>query len=141
MKVGIVVFGNDSKLKKGMETAALFSTVLSERGYFPTVINTSLDTDKKLTLFDYLIFVGETKSYFSTAFNSSLKKYLNNAGNISGKRAATVLTGGMLMKNRAMRSLMEIIEGEGVILKTSCIAHSKADALSFIKTINVERNY
>lgn len=141
MRVGIVIFGNDREAKKESEIASLFCQALTERGYTSSIINTSLDRDKKLTLFDYLIFVGETKSFFSTKFNPTLVDFLSGCGNISGKRAATVLVRPCFMKNRAMKALMEIIEGEGVILKTSCTVSKKGDALSFIKTINVERNY
>lgn len=141
MRVGIVIFGKDTRAVKANEMALVVSEVLQKRGYFTGIINTSLDTDKKLTSFDYLIFIGETNSFFSRKFNPSLMTYLNNCGNISGKRAATVLVNSSFFKIKAMKAFMDIIEGEGVILKTSSFVSKKADAENFAGNINVERNY
>ncbi len=141
MNVGIVISGKSSKSNKLINSARIISSVLSKRGYSSDIINTSQDTDKKLILYDYLIFVSETLSFFSRKLSPALETFLKNCGPIEGKRAATLLTSSMLFKQRAMSAFMKTIESEGVILKTSLVFSSDKELSSFIETLNIERNY
>ncbi len=141
MKVGIVVSPKDRESTRLIEYARTVSSSLERRGYSSDIINTSLDADKKLIFFDYLIFLAEPVSFFSKKISPSLGTYLKNCGNISGKRACLILSSSTLFKGGAMSSFMSQIEGEGVILKTSQDVSSPKEVESFIKTINVERNY
>ncbi len=137
MKTALVVSG---KLRS-METAKAISRTLEGRGYESDIIDCSLDTDKKLIFYDYLIFLTEPLSFFGKNIQPYLKTYLRNCGSISGKRAACVLCGRALRKNSVMQTFMRLVEGEGVILKTSAFISSGSEAVSFAKSINVERNY
>ncbi len=141
MKVGIVVSPKDRESTRLIEYARTVSSSLERRGYSSDIINTSLDADKKLIFYDYLIFLAEPVSFFSKKISPSLGTYLKNCGNISGKRACLILSSSTLFKGGAMSSFMSQIEGEGVILKTSQDVSSAKEVESFIKTINVERNY
>ncbi len=141
MKVGIVVSPKERESTRLMEYARVISSSLEKRGYSSDIINTSLDADKKLIFYDYLIFLAETLSFFSKKLGPSLGTYLKNCGNISGKRTCLILSSSTLFKGGAMSSFMSQIEGEGVILKTSQNVSSSKEIEAFIKTINVERNY
>ena len=141
MKVGIVVSPKNRESTRLSEYGRTVSSALEKRGYSSDIINTSLDADKKLIFYDYLIFIAETVSFFSKRISPSLETYLKNCGNISGKRACLILSSSTLFKGGAMSSFMCRIEGEGVILKTSQDVSSTKEVESFIKTINVERNY
>lgn len=141
MRVGIVVTGKSGQCKKLLDSAKTVSNVLSERGYISDIINTSLDTDKKLIIYDYLIFVSETLSFFSKKISPTLETFLRNSGSISGKRAATMMLSSTLFKGGAMSNFMKTVEREGVILKTSLVFSSDREISSFIRTINIERNY
>ncbi len=141
MRIAVVVSGRNRESTRLNEIGKEIESTLVKRGYSVELINTSLDTDKKLILFDYLIFVSETTSFFNKRIVESLGTYLKNCGNISGKRCAVVLKGGTVFKMGAMSELMRIVESEGVILKTSQIVSSSGDAVAFAGAINVERNF
>ena len=130
--------GNDSEnLKK---IAAACAKGLEQNGTQSDILNVSVDTDKRLTLYDYLIFIAEPMSLFGKSITPLLKKYLENAGAVSGKRAATILVGGM-RKTATMATLMGTVESEGIILKTSEFISKPGEAKAFASTLKVERNY
>ncbi len=141
MRIAVVVSPKNGESRTILDNAKAVTVTLERRGYSVDCINTLLDSDKKLTIYDYLVFIGESISLFSKKISPSLGKYLNACGTISGKRAAVILSGRTIMKSGAMAQLMKTVEGEGVILKTSefCTTASKASA--FVNNINVERNY
>ncbi len=141
MKIAVVVSPRNGEGKKLLDIAKIVTVTLEKRGYSVDLINVSADGDRKLTIFDYLVFVGETVSCFSKKISPSLMKYLNNCGTISGKRAAVILGGKTLFKTKAMASLMRAVEGEGVILKTSEFCSNLSQAAAYANNINVERNY
>ena len=140
MKVCLLICpkGNDSdNLKK---IAASCAMGLEQNGTKSDILNVSVDTDKRLTLYDYLIFIAEPLSLFGKNITPALKKFLENAGAVSGKRAATVLVGG-LRKNATMATLMRVVESEGIILKTSEFISKPGEAKVFASRLNIERNY
>ena len=140
MKVCLLVCpkGNDSEnLKK---IAAGCAQGLEQNGTQSDILNVSVDTDKRLTLYDYLIFIAEPLSSFGKNVTPSLKKFLENAGAVSGKRAATILVGG-IRKTVTMATLMRVVESEGIILKTSEFIKKPGEAKVFASRLKIERNY
>ena len=141
MRVSIVFAPKGQNYSRLVEIAKAISIVLEKRGYNTELLNTVLDSDKKLILSDYLIVLAEPVSFFSKKVSPSLSTFLMNCGVISGKRASTILVGKTLLKTKTMDSLMKIVEGEGVILKTSQFINNVSQATAFAETVNVERNY
>ncbi len=129
--------GNIEKLK---DIGKAIAIGLESQNHSADVLDTKADTDKKLTIYDYLVVISEPVSAFSGKIDERIGKYLENAGMVSGKRAATVIVGG-LMKQKAMSNLMRIVEGQGIILKTSEFIKSAGEAKAFGSKLNVERNY
>lgn len=139
MRVAVVCALN-GKGSKIPGIAKSLSMALESKGNLCDVIDIKSDNDKKLTIYDYLIIVSEPVSYFSGKVPENIGKYLENAGVVSGKRAATVIVGGLL-KQKAMSNLMRIVEGQGIILKTSEFIKSEGEAKAFGSNLKVERNY
>lgn len=140
MKVCILICpknGDSENLKK---IAASCAQGLEQNGVQSDILNVAVDTDKRLTLYDYLIFIAEPVSSFGKTITPTLKKYLENAGLVSGKRAATILVGG-IRKMATMATLMRIVESEGIILKTSEFIKKPGEAKAFASKLNIERNY
>ena len=140
MKVCLLICpkGNDSENLKRIASSC--AKGLEENGIQSDILNVSVDTDKRLTLYDYLIFIAEPISSFGKDVTPLLKKFLENAGTVSGKRAATILVGG-IRKNATMATLMRIVESEGIILKTSEFISKPGEAKVFASRLNIERNY
>ena len=141
MRVAVVMAPKSGDCPRLRSVAESVVRTLEKRCYSSELINTSIDSDKKLILFDYIVFISEGVSLFSAGIASSLSLYLRNCGNIAGKRAATVLAGGTLRKSAAMAKLMKDVEAEGVILKTGQIITKSSEAEAFAMNLNVERNF
>ena len=140
MKVCILICpknGDSENLKK---IAASCAQGLEANGTQSDIFNVAVDTDKRLTLYDYLIFIAEPMSSFGKNITPTLKKFLENAGVVSGKRAATILVGG-IRKTATMATLMRIVESEGIILKTSEFIKKPGEAKAYCSRLNIERNY
>lgn len=141
MQVCIVYGGNSKENPKVRSIAEAIGKGLESQGNSNVAIyNMSIDTDKRLTIYDYIVVVSEPVSFFSGKVPAYISKYLEGAGTVSGKRAACVITGG-LRSNRALLNLMKITESQGIILKTSDIIKKADEAKAFGAHLNVERNF
>lgn len=137
-----IVYGGKTKESPNLKSisTAIASGLESQGNVTVTTLNMSTDTDKRLTIYDYLVIVSEPISFFSAKVPSYIPKFLENAGSISGKRAACVVSGG-LRSAKALLNLMKMAEGQGIILKTSDIIKKEGEAKSFGAHLNVERNF
>ncbi len=137
-----VVYGAKAKENTKMRNIAeAISKGIESQGISNVnVFNMMVDNDKRLTIYDYIVVVSEPISFFSGKIPQYISKYLENAGTVSGKRAACVITGG-LRASKALLNLMKITEGQGIILKTSDILKKEDEAKAFGAHLNVERNF
>ena len=104
------------------------------------ILNIADSDGTRLTIYDYVIIGTEPVSFFSAGVSPSLRKFLENAGMVSGKRCMAFVSGG-LRKNRLLLNLMKEMESQGMILKLSEIIRKEDEALAIGKRLNVERNY
>ena len=140
MKACIILWPKEDESVRLANIGASLSQGLESQGHQCDIVNIAVDTDKRLTLYDYLIVVAEPLSAFSKNVSPRIGKYFENAGSVSGKRAATILVGG-IRKSAAMSTLMRIVESEGIILKTSEFISKPGEAKAFSSHLNIERNY
>lgn len=140
MKACILICPKGNEKGKLTSLAKALAVGLESQGHISDILDVSVDTDKRVTLYDYLIFVAEPLSAFGKNVSPSIGKFLQNCGLVSGKRAATILVGG-IRKNAAMATLMRVVESEGIILKTSEFITKEGEAKAFASRLNIERNY
>ena len=141
MQVCIIYGGNSRENPKLKKIAEAISKGIESQGTSNVAIfNMMTDTDKRLTIYDYIVVVSEPVSVLSAKVPPYISKFLENAGSVSGKRAACVVSGG-LRAQKALLNLMKITEGQGIILKTSDIIKKEDEAKAFGSHLNVERNY
>lgn len=139
MQVCILYCGANqhTKLKSLADAIAIG---VEKKGHQTTVLNALVDTDKRLTIYDYLVVLSEPISALSAKIPSYIVKYLENAGQVSGKRCACVISGG-IRKNKALLNLMRDVESQGIIIKISEVIKREDEARAFGSHLNVERNY
>lgn len=113
---------------------------IEKQGHQTTVLNALVDTDKRLTIYDYIVVLSEPISAFSAKIPAYIVKYIENAGQVSGKRCACVISGG-LRKNKALLNLMHAVESQGIIIKISEVIKKEDEARAFGSHLKVERNY
>ena len=141
MRVAIVVAPKSSDSSKLNEIAKGFSDGFSKLGHTVDVISALRDSDKRLSIYDYIIVLSEPLSAFSGKTPDCIRSYLaGGAGAISGKRCSVFLHGG-IRKNKALQFLMRTIEGEGIILKSGDLVKSRDEAKAIALHLNIERNY
>ena len=141
MQVCVVYGGKTSDATKLKAIADAISNGLESQGNIKAdVFNMAVDTAKRLTIYDYMVVVSEPISFFSGKVPAFISKYLENAGTVSGKRAACVISGGA-RSSKALLNLMKITEGQGIILKTSEVVKNADEAKAFGSHLNVERNF
>ncbi len=138
MQVCILYASRNRESDKLKAIADSLAKGISAQGHIPTVINMNAEHER-LSIYDYVIIGTETVSLFSAKVPDVISKYLAEAGTVSGKRCMAFISGG-LRKSKALLNLMKVMEGEGMMLRTSEII-TKADAAMAIgKRLNVERN-
>lgn len=138
MNICVIVAPSDGKDKLS-EIAKGFVDGFSSNGHNVTVISVLHDSDKRITIYDYVVVLAEPVSFFSGKITAKLKTYLSGAGAVSGKRASVFISGG-LRKNKALQNLMHTVESEGVILKSGDIIKNREDAKVIAMHLNIERN-
>ncbi len=116
-----------------------FQKGLEMQGHQADIIN-AYDEDVRLTRYDYVVIGSEPVSFFSAAIPEIVKKFLAQAGTITGKRCMAFITGG-LRKGKTLQNLMKAMEGEGMILKLSDVIKKPDEAMAIGKRLNVERNF
>lgn len=134
----IIAQANDSKDHLS-DIAKGFVDGFSANGHTVTVLSVSHDSDKRVTIYDYLIVLSESVSFFSAKLPEKLKTFLASAGTISGKRASVFVAGG-LRKAKTLQNLMTTVESEGVILKSGDIIKNREEAKAIASHLNIERN-
>ncbi len=112
---------------------------IAGNGHTVDVINMYTE-EKRLTVYDYVIIGSEPVSFFSASLPAVIKKYLAQAGTVSGKRSMAFISGG-LRKNKTLLNLMKLMESEGMYLKLSEVINKPEEAQAVGKRLNVERNY
>ncbi len=138
MQVCIVYAGKDRNGGKLKEIAGAFAKGMEAQGHQADVLN-AYDADSRLTRYDYVVIGSEPVSFFSAKVPEIVKKFLCQAGLVSGKRCMAFISGG-LRKGRTLQNLMKIMESEGMILKLSEVISKPDEATAIGKRLNVERN-
>ncbi|OQX29170.1 MAG: hypothetical protein B0D92_05175 [Spirochaeta sp. LUC14_002_19_P3] len=101
---------------------------IERQGHDVTVVNAGTQSGKSLTAFHYIAVGTAAPSLFSRAVPLKLTAFLKSAGMISGKRCYAFTAGGGFRKAALLRSLMKVMEGEGMYLKKSDIIKNSAEA-------------
>ncbi len=139
MSVCVLYGGLSPDREKVREIAKRISKGIERNGESVTLLDVYRDTDKRLLIYDYIVVVSEPVSLFSAKIPEQVGKFLENGGELSGKRGASVLVGG-LRKNKGLLNLMRKTEGQGIILKIGENISRPDDAEAFGLNLNVKRN-
>lgn len=136
MKVGIVI-NYDSSKKKIEDIAKGLAEGISTNGHNVDIIDSVLESDKKITFYDYIIIGTETISPFGGKISSKLKAYLASCGSVSGKRSFAFVLKKGFRTGKTLNVLMKAMEFEGMFLKYSEILKRKEDAKEIGKRLHI----
>ncbi|MCL2557497.1 MAG: hypothetical protein FWE09_03370, partial [Treponema sp.] len=104
-------------------------------GHIVDVINANESDGARLPGYDYVAIVTETLSFFSARLPDAVKKILDSARALGGKKGAAFVRKGGFRFNRALAVLMNAMEKEGMVVNWSDILLSVAHAEAMGKRI------
>lgn len=99
------------------------------------VIDGEQETDKRLTIYQYLVIGCEPSSLFGKKIPASVSRFLSQAGTVGGKRSCAFTAKHPLASSRALSQLMKVMEKEGLFLTYSEILTNPEQAESLGKRI------
>lgn len=118
MRVAIVHFAVKNKILLQNITRGLAQGIQAQ-GHIVDVIDGMTETDKKLTIYNYIAVGTESTSFFSGKISGKIKEYFANAGTLAGKMSFAYLLKSGFGTEKALLSLMRVMEAQGMIIKTS----------------------
>ncbi|MBN2626382.1 MAG: hypothetical protein JXA95_06910 [Spirochaetales bacterium] len=137
MRVAVVYF--DKEQGPVSDIAEALAHGIGEQGHDVKLVNARLDTNVKLTMYEYIAVGTAPLSLFSKKLDPSLETFIKNAGTVSGKRCYAFVKKRGLRTFRVLQGLMKILEREGVILKTSDIINSREEAAYIGKKLHITK--
>jgi len=136
MRVGVIYFFNKEN-KKFTKIVGSLAEGLRAQGHQVDIINGNVDINARLTIYSYIALGAESISFFGGKINSSVSTFLGNAGLIRGKRAYAFTLGSTFRLQKTLRTLMEIMEHEGIYLKKSDVIKNWEDAFNIGKKLHI----
>ena len=141
MQVCIIYAGKDRADTSLESISKELARGLESQGHSADVFNMYVDTDRKLSFYDYIIVGSNATGFFGGRIPDVIRTYLSRAGQISGKRCLAFVSKGGLRSQKTLSLLMKVMEGEGMYLKLSEIIKKPDIAFALGKRLNVERNF
>lgn len=137
MRVAVVY----SERNKGelAEMAEALAHAIGNEGHSVTVINALLEGDTRLSIYEYIIFGTAPLSLFSNKLDTTLENFIKSSGSLSGKRCYVFVKKKGLRSYSLLSALMELVEREGVFLKTSDVINSKNEASYIGKKLRISK--
>ena len=136
MRVAIVSYPKTNKERLSHLCKALAEGI-STNGHQVDIIDGVLESEKKLTFYDYIVIGTEPINLFGGKLPERLKEYLAQCGNLVGKRSFAFLPTGGLRSGKSLRVLMTLMEHEGMFIKNSDIIKNEEQARELGKRLHI----
>ena len=133
----LTVSSNNNDLSKAAKAIA---KGIEANSHIVKILDMSKDVEK-LTIYDYIVIIANSTTFFGGKVNPKLPKYLAQAGQVSGKRSAAFITGNCIKKQKTLNTLMKVMESEGMLIKYSNILKNESSASYYGKILKIERNF
>ena len=133
----LTVSSNNNDLSKAAKAIA---KGIEANSHIVKILDMSKDVEK-LTIYDYIVIIANSTTFFGGKVNPNLPKYLAQAGQVSGKRSAAFITGNCIKKQKTLNTLMKVMESEGMLIKYSNILKNESSASYYGKILKIERNF
>ncbi len=138
MNTAIIYAGKSRESEKEEKISRALAKGLEGQGHMVRLLNAYLDTDARLSSYDFIIVVTEANGILSSKIPDQVRKYLREVPGAGGKRCIAVITAG-IRSNAALQNLMKIMESEGMFLTLSEVITKESDAELRGKHFRLER--
>lgn len=139
MRVAVIHYSEKENGKLENIAKALAKGIENE-GHFVDVFNVRIDSDLKLTGYEYIAVGVEAISFFSSKINNKIPQFLKEAGTLTGKRSMAFIVPNGIFTGKTMQHIMKNMEHEGMFLKRGDVIRSDADAIEIGKRLHIKKN-
>ncbi len=95
------------------------------------------DPNAKLTIYQYIVVGAEPEGPLGGKIPENVKTFLAGAGAVSGKKSYAFVSKSTFGAAKSLSALMKCMEGEGMLIKTSDILRSPAEAEEIGRRLHV----
>ena len=136
MRVAVVFFSGQNR--DGMlRLAQALARGIEKQGNQVDTFEGSRDSNAKLTIYQYIVVGAEPQGALGGKIPDTVKTFLAGAGAVSGKRSYAFVSRSTFGSGKSLSVLMKCMEGEGMLIKTSDILRSPAEAEEIGKRLHV----
>jgi len=137
MRVAIV-FCKAEMSSKLESIAKSLSRGIESQGHQVDVINAAAESDKKISMYDYLAFGTEAVNFFGGKIPEQFISYIKQCGVVSGKRTFAFTDKKGLRTIKTLSALMKTLEKEGIFLKNSEVIATPVQAEQIGKRLHIQ---
>lgn len=138
MNIAIIYGGRSSSCPKLEKLSKALAKGLEEQSHMVKVLNAYVDTDQRLSYFDFIIVGSEPMGLLSAKVPEQIRNFLRVVSGAGGKRCLSFISGG-LRANGTLQNLMKIMETEGMFLTVSEVIGKEGEAYALGKHLKLER--
>jgi hypothetical protein len=127
MRVAVVFFSGQNR--DGMlRLAQAVARGIQQQGNQVDVFEGARDADAKLTIYQYIAVGAEPLGGLGGRIPDAVKTFLSAAGAVAGKKSYAFVSRSTFGAAKSLVALMKCMEGEGMLIKTSDVLRSPAEA-------------
>jgi hypothetical protein len=136
MRVAVVFFSGQNR-DKLMGLAKGIARGVGSQGNQVDTFDGARDPNVKLTMYQYVVLGAEPIGTFGGTIPESVRNFLASAGAVAGKRSYAFVSKSTFGAAKSLSALMKCMEGEGMLIKSSDILRSPAEAEEIGKRLHV----
>ena len=127
MRVAVVFFSGQNR-DTMMRLAQGLARGIEKQGNQVDTFEGARDSNAKLTIYQYIVVGAEPVGTIGGKIPDSVKTFLSGAGAVTGKKSYAFVSRRPFGAAKSLAALMKCMEGEGMLIKTSDILRSPAEA-------------
>ncbi len=136
MKIAVVFFAGGQRSKL-IEVSKGLVKGIEAQGHQVDLIDGDRDVNTKLTIYGYIAIGSSTTSIIGGKIPDTANRFLSNSGIVAGKRCFAFTIKHGLRTSKTLKTLMDVMEHEGMFLKFSEIISSDAEAEAVGKRLHI----
>jgi hypothetical protein len=127
MKAAVVFFGGKNR-NKLRDVAGELQRGIEAQGHSADLIDGEKDVNVKLTMYEFIAVGASSLNLFGGKISHHVRYFLENSGIVTGKRAYAFVSHGGVRKMKTLKTLMGIMEEEGMFITNSHLLHDARGA-------------
>ncbi len=136
MRVAVVFFSGRNR-DGMMRLAQAVARGIEKQGNQVDTFEGARDSNARLTIYQYIVVGAEPIGTLGGKIPDSVKTFLSAAGVVAGKRSYAFVPKATFGAGKSLSALMKCMEGEGMLIKTSDILRSPAEAEEIGRRLHV----